>query len=220
MYQKIYFYIDSDYQYSRGFSSDAADLLFHTEVKSIFESIGWRVEPGRLSGSSPSAFKGKQELYLHPMSFSGVILSEDIPEIEGALRTTKTFRLRNVGRFEQYEDMSDERYRSYLDTRRDDMIKAILEFCQTKRRNLYRTGNLCETIGKQFKIHRLQTKNNSDGDLAYLRVAELVAELLTDGKLVFSKTKNGPGFRTATPKDKPAANEEQVPVPGFMAGRA
>ena len=220
MYQKIYFYIDGDYQYSRGFSSDAADLLFHTEVKNIFESIGWRVEPGRLSGSSPSAFKGKQELYLHPMSFSGVILSEDIPEIEGVLRTAKTFRLRNVGRFEQYEDMSDERYRSYLDTRRDDMIKAILEFCQTKRSNLYRTGNLCETIGKQFKIHRLQTKNNSDGDLAYLQVAELIAELLTDGKLVFSKTKNGPGFRTATPKDKPVADEEQVPVPGLMAGRA
>lgn len=80
--------------------------------------------------------KGKQALYLHPMEFSGIILAEEIPSVQNAIRAARSFRLRNIGRFEFYQEMSDEDYKAYLDSRREEMIGDILARYKTGRKNI------------------------------------------------------------------------------------
>ena len=110
MYQKVYFYIDSTYEWGKGFPNRTARIAFHEEAKRIFRCAGWEIIPGNSSAESDTAVKGKQSLYLHPMEFTGVILAEEIAAVRNALRSARNFRLRNIGQFEMYQDMSDKDY--------------------------------------------------------------------------------------------------------------
>lgn len=200
MYQKTYFYIDSGYRYGAGYPGDEAKAAFRAEAAGIFKRLGWEIRPGNDHGICDAAVNGKQELYLHPMEFSGVILAEEVPAIETALQAAKTFRLREIRRFAQYEDMSDEAYAAYLDAHRDEMVNAILTAYQTKRRNLYITGDQSERIGKPFRVLRLASKNES-GDMAFERVNQLTEELIAGRQLITAQTRHGRGVRSAVPAD-------------------
>ena len=204
MYQKTYFYLDSEYQWGSGWPGSEDGTAFRGEAAALFKDIGWQIKQGNVSrGICDTAVKGKQELYLHPMEFSGVIKTDEIPIIEDAIHRANTFRLYNTRCFERYVDMSDDAYGAYLDEHREEMIQAILRAYLTKRRNLYKPGDLSEQIGKQFKIHRLVSKDES-GDLAYERVKKLVEELIADGRLVTAQTRYGRGIRSAAPADAKA----------------
>ena len=201
MYQKTYFDIDSDYRWGIGYSSDEARAAFQEESSELFEKLGWSIKPGEPGrGICDTALKGKQELYLHPMQFSGVIRNDEISEIEGALHTAKTFRLRETRCFDRYEDMSDEAYAAYLDEHRGEMVQAILSAYTTKRRNLFVAGDISERIGKPFQVLRLASKEER-GDLAYDRVKALTEELIRDGRLITAQTRHGRGIRAAALAD-------------------
>jgi len=169
----------------------------------LFTGAGWEIRPGKYSCASDSAIKGKQELYLYPMSFSGVILREEVPAIQALLTQAKTFRLRHIGYFEVYQDMDDETYLSHLESRCEEIIDAILNYYKTKRRDLFIPGVRAEEIGESFRIRRLSTKNTSD-DLAYQMIAELVGELVDSGRLIAANTRSGVFFRTAVGADRSA----------------
>jgi len=197
MYRKSCFYIDSGYRYGSGFPSETAKSMFHNEAAEIFAGIGWRIQKGdRSLGCCDTAVKGKQELYLHPMELSGVILSEEIPVIENAISGAKSFRLRETRFFDCYEDMSDEAYATYLDEHRSEMVQAILSAYKTKRRNLFIPGDISEQVGKPFRILRVGVGNTAD-DMAYERVRQLTEELIAEGLLVTAQTTRGRGIRTA-----------------------
>lgn len=200
MYQKTYFYINSAYRYGTGFPSDDAKTTFRQETADLFKRLGWRIKPGNDHGVCDSALKEKQELYLHPMEFSGIILAEEIPEIENALRDARSFHLRETRCFDRYEDMSDEAYAAHLDEHRKEMIQAILSAYTTKRRNLFVPGDISEQIGKRFRVLRLASEDES-GDMAYDRVKQLVEEMIADGRLIAAQTRHGKGVRTALPAD-------------------
>ena len=209
MYQKTYFYIDSDYRWNVGYSGDEARAAIRKETSELFEKLGWSIKQGDTGrGICDSALKGKQELYLHPMEFSGVILAEEIPGIEKMLRTAKTFRLRETRCFDRYEDMSDEAYAAYLDEHREEMIGAILSAYTTKRRNLFVSGDISERIGKPFRVLRLASKDQR-GDMAYDRVKQLTEELITDGRLVTAQTRRGRGVRTTLPVDRKLSSNKR-----------
>ena len=80
MYQQVYFYIDSGYCTER-WTQETAER-FHEESDRIFEDAGWTILTRAYNGRCTTVVKGKLELYLHPTSFSGVILPEEIPGIE------------------------------------------------------------------------------------------------------------------------------------------
>lgn len=196
MYQKVYFYIDSTYEWGKGFPNRTARIAFHEEAKRIFRCAGWEIIPGSSAAESDTAVKGKQSLYLHPMEFTGVILAEEIAAVRNALRSARNFRLRNIGQFEMYQDMSDKEYAAYLESRREEIIKDILLHYKTRRRDLFYTCDMSESIGREYRIYRVG-HDDRYGDRAFQYVSELIDELINDGRLRTGNTKNGRGIRTA-----------------------
>ena len=209
-YQEMYFYLDSDYKHGRGYSSPEAGEAFHSEINRLFAEDGWEIRPGGVSGSCDSAVKGKQDLYLHPMMVSGVMLQKEVGAVEQILQNGTTFRLREVRGFDEYWDMEDVEYRAYLESKHDEIDAAILERYQTKRRNLYITGYTTSSIAKLFEIKRIQSAHKS-GDMAEMYVGQLIQELIESGKLVTAETRHGTGIRTAT------ESELAQPRPGQQA---
>ena len=85
-YRKVYFRIRSRYQFDSGWPAETDAAKFHEESRSLFQSAGWDLQPGGDS-TSDTVIKGQQELYLHPMNFSGIIEMDEIPAIQELLRT-------------------------------------------------------------------------------------------------------------------------------------
>ena len=103
--------------------------------------------------------------------------------------------------------ITDEEYLAQLETKREEITHEILERCRTKRKNLYITGPVALNVAQKFSVHRLCDKEGKH-NLANRFVGELMEQLVQDGLLVTTKTRNGPGVRTATDA------EISSPLPG------
>lgn len=204
VYRDTYFRIKSQYEPYHGFRNPEDAAAFHQEVARLFQSAGWQFQPRKNSSESDTAVKGKQDLYLHPMNFSGVVLEEEIPAIRAFLKDARTFQCYGVDCYAVYYDMSDEEYLKHLKSKREEIIEVILERCTTKRRNLFHTTGFAMSIAEQFTVHRISDKEGRR-NLAYQYVDQLVNELIACGKLVTAKTRHGLGVRTATSKEMPAS---------------
>ena len=85
-YRKVYIRIASSYRYDTGWPDEGAEDAFLAESRRLFQGAGWELHPGRPgSGTCDTVTKGLQELYLHPMEFSGVIREEEIPAVREVL---------------------------------------------------------------------------------------------------------------------------------------
>lgn len=210
-YQEVYFYLDSRYRHGHGWLSDKDARDFRDEIHRLFTEAGWEIREDSLrgSGACDSAFKGKQELYLHPMMFSGVLLPEEIPGVEEVLRGAKTVGLRETRTFKTYLDMDDRAYEAHLASRRDEMTAAILEGYRTKRRNLFVAGDQSGRIAKPFIIPRLASRKQS-GDMAEEMIARLTEELISEGRIITASTKHGVGYRTALKQELVPAEGQQT----------
>lgn len=210
-YQSTYFRIRSQYQFDSGWPDEGAERAFREESRALFQSAGWELHPARAdSSSSDTVTKGQQELYLHPMNFSGVIRSDEIPRLQALLAGAQTFQCQGVDCYERYWDLTDAAYLERLEAQREEIIEAILERYQTKRKNLYVTGPAERSIVKQFSVHRLCDKDGKN-NLANRYVGELVEQLIQEGQLVTAETKNGRGIRTATGAE---LRRREVSLPG------
>ena len=205
-YRKVYFRIRSRYQFDSGWPAETDAAKFHEERRSLFQSAGWDLQPGGDS-TSDTVTKGWQELYLHPMNFSGIIEMDEIPAIQELLKDAKSFCCYGFDCYERYWDITDEEYLAQLETKREEITHEILERCRTKRKNLYITGPVALNVAQKFSVHRLCDKEGKH-NLANRFVGELMEQLVQDGLLVTRKTRNGPGVRTATDA------EISSPLPG------
>lgn len=207
-YREVYFRIRSSYRYDSGWPDKGVEHAFRDETRTLFQSAGWELHPAREgSSSSDTVTKGQQDLYLHPMNFSGVIRIDEIPRLQELLEGAQTFQCQGVDCYERYWELTDAEYLAQLEARRGEITQAILERYQTKRKNLYVTGPAVLSIAKQFSVRRLCDKDGKN-NLANRYVGELVEQLIQEGQLVTAETKNGLGIRTAT------AAENSVPLPG------
>ena len=210
-YQSTYFRIRSQYQFDSGWPDEGAERAFREESRALFQSAGWELHPARAdSRSSDTVTKGQQELYLHPMNFSGVIQTDEIPRLQVLLEGAHTFQCQGVDCYERYWDLTDAAYLERLEAQREEIIEAILERYQTKRKNLYVTGPAERSIVKQFSVHRLCDKDGKN-NLANRYVGELVEQLIQEGQLVAAETKNGRGIRMATGAE---LRQREVSLPG------
>ena len=198
-YRQVYFRIKSDYEAYTGWVNDHAEEQFRTETRSLFQNAGWTLQPGG-NGVCDTVTKGKQELYLHPMNFSGVIQEESIPELETQMRGTHSFQCYAIDRYEEYLDMSNEEYLELLESKRNEIVSRLLEVCKTKRRNLFKTGSIAGSVADHFSVRRLCDKQNMNG-LGNRFVSEVMEQLIAEGRLITAHTRQGEGVRTATAQE-------------------
>jgi len=172
---------------------------FKAESRQLFQEMGWTLQEGR-NGVCDTVTKDRQDLYLHPASFSGVLDEANIPLLREQLSGAQTFQCCAVDCYEEYLDMSDEEYRNVLEARRDEIAAFILEQYRTKRSNLYIVDPVAECAAEHFEVRRLCDKDrrNSCGRRF---VSELIIQLLQEGQLVAAETDCGEGIRTATAKE-------------------
>lgn len=137
----------------------------------------------------------------------GIIEMDEIPAIQELLKDAKSFCCYGFDCYERYWDITDEEYLAQLETKREEITHEILERCRTKRKNLYITGPVALNVAQKFSVHRLCDKEGKH-NLANRFVGELMEQLVQDGLLVTTKTRNGPGVRTATDA------EISSPLPG------
>lgn len=144
--------------------------------------------------------KDRQDLYLHPFNFSGVMDEANIQPLQEQLSKGRTFQCYTVDCYEEYADLSDEEYRAALEARRDEITNFILEQCRTKRTNLYITDPVALHFSEHFEIRRLcdRERHNAVGNLF---MSELIDQLLQEGRLVSAETAHGAGIRTATARE-------------------
>lgn len=210
-YRKVYFRIRTDcYNYNSGWSSDADRAAFKEESCRLFQELGWAVTSG-YNGGCDTVAQDRQDLYLHPSNFSGVLEEDNIQPLKEQLSKAKTFRCYHVDCYEEYQDLSDEAYRAELESKRDEITGYILEKCRTKRSNLYIVAPIAIHVAEHFEIRRLCDKDGRN-KIGNQFVAEVMDELLQKGWLVAGKTSHGEGIRTATNKERgvPRQPTEQV----------
>lgn len=205
-YRNVYFRIRSRYQFDSGWPTESDNAEFQEETRRLFQSAGWDLRPGR-NGVCDIVTKGQQDLYLHPMNFSGIIEMDEIPAIQELLKDAKSFHCYGFDCYERYWDITDEEYLAQLETKREEITHEILERCRTKRKNLYITGPVALNVAQKFSVRRLCDKEGKH-NLANRFVGELMEQLVQDGLLVTAKTRNGAGLRTA------ADAEFSTPLPG------
>ncbi len=200
-YREVYFRIDSAYHGYDGWLADEDKKAFVEDTRRLFQGAGWTLHVNERDGVCDTVTKGLQDLYLHPMNFSGVVSEDEIPAIESLLDKAATFHCRATDRMAIYYEMTDEEYQKHLESKRDEIVKAVLERCKTKRSNLYLVGGFTMGIADQFSVKRICDRDGHRNK-AYKFVSELVDKLIQEGQLITANTKNGPGVRTATAKEK------------------
>lgn len=198
-YRQVYFRIKSSYAASGGWADDQAAEQFREETRSLFGTAGWTLHPGG-DGVCDTVTMGKQELYLHPMNFSGVIQEESIPELESLMSGAHSFQCYATDRYEEYLDMSDDEYLELLESKREEIVSSLLDMCRTKRRNLFKTGPVAGSVAYRFSVHRLCDKQNMNS-LGNCFVSEVMEQLIAEGRLITAHTRQGEGVRTATAQE-------------------
>ena len=213
-YRKVYFRIRTE-GYTSGWSSDADRTAFKEESRRLFQELGWTVKLG-CNGGCDTVSKDRQDLYLHPNSFSGVLDEDNIQPLQEQLAQAQTFRCYHVDRYKEYRDLSDEEYRAELEAKRGEITGYILEKCKTKRRNLYIVAPVAVHVAEHFEVCRLCDRNRRN-EIGNQFVAELMDELLQKGWLVTAKTSHGDGIRTATDKERGISRQPAAQVDGQIA---
>ena len=178
-------------------TSEAAERAFIAETRALFQGAGWTLHPGNNSGTCDTVTKGKQELYLHPMYFSGPVLESDAQPLRELMEKATSFHCYHVDFCEEYLDVSDEEYLALLESKQPEITDTILKYCKAKRTYLYRTGPVGMDIAGHAAPRRIGDKGTPN-KLAVLFVDGLIGQMTKRGQLVTAETDNGLGIRTAT----------------------
>lgn len=205
-YRNTYLRIRSGYHFS--WENEAEQAAFQAESRRIFQELGWTLQVGR-NGVCDTVTHGNQELYLHPMNFSGILDEDNIQPLREQLAKAQTFQCYHCDCYEEYVDMSDGEYWAVLESKRDEITAFILEQYKTKRSNLYVTSAVWTNAAKHFEICRLCDKDRNNG-VGNRYMAELLEHLIQTGQLVTAETAHGQGIRTATssPLRKPMESHQ------------
>ena len=75
---KVYFRIETNfYNFDNGVVNEDIEKEYEKEVKYIFVNLGFEYKESKYSSSCPEVSrKDGQNLYLHPMEFSGIVLKK------------------------------------------------------------------------------------------------------------------------------------------------
>jgi len=204
-YKEVYFRIETPMYYNNngvGFKNQQDSESFHSKVLNIFLNDGWQLKEDKYksNGGCNKITKDKQELYLHPQSFSGIVLEENISYIEQLLSDSNIFELRKTDIYEEVFDITDKEYLNILESKRQEIKLDIMEVYKTKRSNLYITNNMSQIkkVLDKYRIKRLShyigVYSSSNIDWQY--IADIFEGLVNEKKIISAQTRNGVGYRT------------------------
>ena len=193
-YKNVHFRLNSGYMTEH----ENRDAFFNN-ITSLFSSAGWDVKKDDRIGRCPEVFKGKNRLYIHPQSASGEVAEGIIPEVEDILSKGVAFKHYHTDVYETLYDMTDEEYRSWLESKKEFIKQDLLSAFITKRKNLYisNTGAVVEKVKEKYHIPRLSKHLcRSSSDIEWGYVATVLEELKVSGAFETAQTKHGTGYRT------------------------
>lgn len=206
-YDKVYFRLDSNYKWGgeRPGMPIEEEKAFDVEADKFLQDNGFELEERHNSAAAPSGTRGAETLYMHPMSLSGWLKPESIPQIETALKKDfKTFKLNRVdvvqhGKF----NYTPEELKVALASKTGDIDAKLLEGFQTKRKNLYKLGGLNQvtSIAKNATQElNVREYSGSSSDTSVQFVLTRLADLINGGKIEKKETDRGTFYRTVTPQ--------------------
>ncbi|WP_432353275.1 hypothetical protein [Anaerotruncus rubiinfantis] len=203
VYRKVYYRIKCPaYQFDRGFLSEQGEAAFKEESRSLFQRDGWELLPERSSGASDTFTRGKERLYLHPMSYSGEVLEENISAVERLLASAKTFSCYATDLYESYLDLSPQSLRESLEAQREEIAADLLEAFRTPQRNQYHyDGKPLRQMIKKYGVLLIDERDLT-GKTAGNVVSGIFFDLVKQQKILTKNRRYQVGFRTATPKDQ------------------
>lgn len=201
-YKRVYFRINTpSYRTANGIGfQDQDGKKFDDEAVNIFVNDGWDIKKRRYNGRCSTVTKDKQELYLHPDNFSGVVIEENISHIEQVIKDGNLFTLRWTDIYDDVFDMTDEEYLKLLQSKKAEIKLDLLEKFQTKRSNLYITSvwNGIDSVYNKHHLKRLSSYVGvySSSDIDWQFIEGVFNELVSEEKIVTAETKKGTGYRT------------------------
>lgn len=195
-------------------ASESAENAFIAESRRLFQDAGWTLTMG-YSGICDTITKGKQELYLHPQSFSGVILEDEVQPLKDLMEGANSFRCEHIDFYEEYLDVSDEEYLELLEAKHDEISDVILNYCRSKRTNMYLTGPVALDIAERVAPRRIGDSGTPNKSAVQF-VGGLIAQMVRQGQLVTAETDNGLGIRTATESEQRAHSLKESGPAGNM----
>ena len=210
MFKNVHFRVETpsyyNSKYGVGFDQEDREK-FNAEVLNLFLNDGWQLKEEKYKSiwGCNRVIKDKQELYLHPQDFSGVVKVENIPYIEQLINSSTMFKLRCIDAYEEVFDITDEEYMNILKSKEKDIKQDLLETFKTKRSNLFivDTWTAISRVLNKYKIKRLKSyigvTSSDNADVQYFE--ELFKELISQGEIVTMGTKHGKGYRTRKDKE-------------------
>ena len=193
-YQKVYFRIEAGYVWSKGLETDRY-IEIEAELAKIFKPLGFQEKPDRMSCAAPEYIRGKENLYCHPMSFSGYLAVENIPVIEAILKEAKTFSLTSTDRYDEAYNYAPEELSTEIASRKEAIQQEILAIYKTKRRNLFRSRSELNRI--KLNVPCFDTCENRSIKDSY--IIQVFNELVQNKALIESENyKIGKIYRTAS----------------------
>lgn len=197
-YASVFFRIDAPhYQFSTGFSSDPKDRKnFHRELRTLLGSWDWKEAEFR--SSCPTVHRNKESLYLHPQSFSGVILKNSIKEIYDRINNAETFKLTAVDVYETYHDICNETHLMALAQKKEHIRSDLLKAFVTKRKNLFYPIDNIHSVVKNYLVNRVLSEDGKNGGygITHSYIAEVFSELIDDRLIVASSKGDREIYRT------------------------
>jgi len=214
-YKNVYFRISCPLyrgNWGIGFQSQENKELFYKTVTDLFLNDGWEIKNKKYLSSSgcPRVIKNKQELYLHPDQFSGVVIEDNIPYIEQLIKTCNLLSYRWTDTYNEVFDLTDEEYIDILKSKQADIEKDILNIYTTKRSNLYITDTWTplNRVLNKYKIERLShfvgVISSDDVDIQWIN--KVFKKLINEGKIVTAECRNSTGYRTINKAEQKALN--------------
>lgn len=176
-YYHFHINFDSDYKWGRGWTENERNN-FEREVYPKFDYHGYYIIPSKNSIACPSLHKQDSELnvYMHPMSFSGIAEMKDIDKIYHILQEINCIYYVQKPITKVLYDVSDANYLNIL----TDHSKEILEFLkEVKKSNMLFDAEFI--FMKKFRIPRITDKavlNSDDLEYKFIHSFKRSAEVL------------------------------------------
>jgi len=188
-YVQVYFRLDQRvYAWGQGWTGAVPEDTFYEVAEACFCTVGFKILPGRSSGVCPTAYRGKEHVYLHPMQFSGVVRKTSVKVIAEALQGVdkSIFSCNLVDLYHTVYDMGDYEYAEYLDGQNENIDNMLTALAETKRRDYYKNRwDIIEHVAGEIMLHRIdKTENHEPCSNAKMHVRERVAALIKEGYLI------------------------------------
>lgn len=164
-YAKVYFQMDSKgYGYPSFCFTEEQRGKFDDDIKRIFSSVGWECKKPAHNGLCSTWVKGKSHLYLHPQTFSGEVLKNNIKEIAQVLQMGDVISLRWVDIRDTVYELSDGEYLQHLRGKSEEIQTDLYDnFGTTRVTKFYYTDEVVCSLLKKYGLLRIGISNDKVG---------------------------------------------------------